>query len=82
MLIIHVKIYFMIRRYLFSCYVVLEDGVWVLKESKRVDINGKNSLLADMKRKGYVYNRVEKAYFMKHEISPYSYAVTIKGFKI
>lgn len=47
-------------------------------------LTGKN-LLADMKRKEYVYNRVEKAYFLvDHEISPYSFmhAVTIKGFKI
>lgn len=70
------------KRYLVQCYVVLDDGIWVLKETKRVDINGKKYLLVDLKRKGYVYNRVEKAYFMKHEISPYSYAVTIKGFKI
>lgn len=70
------------KRYLVQCYVVLDDGTWVLKETKRVDINRKEFLLADMKRKGYVYNRFEKAYFMKHEISPYSYAVTINGFKI
>ena len=70
------------KRYLVQTYVVLDDGIWVLKHTQRVDINGKKSLLADMKRKGYVYNLVEKAYFMHHEISPYSYAVTIKGFKI
>ena len=70
------------QRYLVQCYVVLDDGIWILKQTKRVDIYGKKYLLADIKRKGFVYNRFEKAYFLKHEISPYSYAVTIKGFKI
>ena len=68
--------------YLFEFYVILQDGSWTLKNNIRLGLYDKRKKLADLKRKGYIYDRKEKAYILKsdHFESCYNYAVVVKSY--
>mgnify|MGYP000106490864 CR=1 FL=1 len=69
--------------YLFEFYVILQDGSWTLKDNIRFSLYDKRKKLADLKRKGYIYDRIEKAYILKSDPfeSCYNYAVVIKSYE-
>lgn len=54
--------------YLFEFYYINpKNGTWSLYKNFRVGLYDKRKELADLKRKGYVYNRKEKAYIQEPE---------------
>ena len=67
--------------YLFEFYVILQDGSWTLKDYTRLGLYDKRKMLSYLKRKGYVYNRKEKAYILESDPfdSCYNYAVVVKS---
>ena len=69
--------------YLFEFYVILQDGSWTLKDNSRLGLYDKRKKLAYLKRKGYSYDRKEKAYILKSDpfASCYDYAVVIKSYE-
>lgn len=69
--------------YLFEFYVILQDGSWTLKDNIRLGLYDKRKKLADLKRKGYAYNRKEKAYILESDpfASCYNYAVVVKSYE-
>lgn len=70
--------------YLFEFYVILQDGSWTLKDYIRLDLYDKRKRLAYLKRKGYAYNRKEKAYILESDPveSCYDYAVVVKSYEV
>ena len=54
-----------------------------LKDYIRLGLYDKRKKLADLKRKGYVYNRKEKAYILESDPfdSCYNYAVVVKSYE-
>ena len=69
--------------YLFEFYVILQDGSWTLKDYTRLGLYDKRKRLSYLKRKGYVYNRKEKAYILESDPfdSCYNYAVVVKSYE-
>ena len=69
--------------YLFEFYVILQDGSWTLKDYTRLGLYDKRNMLSYLKRKGYVYNRKEKAYILESDPfdSCYNYAVVVKSYE-
>ena len=69
--------------YLFEFYVILQDGSWTLKDYTRLGLYDKRKMLSYLKRKGYVYNRKEKAYILESDpfVSCYNYAVVVKSYE-
>ena len=55
--------------YLFEFYVILQDGSWTLKDYTRLGLYDKRKMLSYLKRKGYAYNRKEKAYILESDLS-------------
>lgn len=68
--------------YLFEFYVILQDGSWTLKNNIRLGLYDKRKKLTYLKRKGYIYDRKEKAYILKSDPfeSCYNYAVVVKSY--
>lgn len=69
--------------YLFEFYVILQDGSWTLKNNIRLGLYDKRKKLADLKRKGYTYDRKEKAYILKSDPfeSCYDYACVVTSYE-
>lgn len=69
--------------YLFEFYVILHDGSWTLKNNIRLGLYYKRKKLADLKRKGYTYDRKEKAYILKSDPfeSCYDYACVVTSYE-
>ena len=69
--------------YLFEFYIIFQDGTWSLKKNIRLGLYDKRKRLADLKRKGYIYDRKEKAYILKSDpiVSCYNYAVVVKSYE-
>lgn len=69
--------------YLFEFYVILQDGFWTMKDNIRLGLYDKRKKLADLKRKGYTYDRKEKVYILKSDPnrSCYNYAVVVKSYE-
>ena len=65
--------------FLFEQYIIKNDGTWCLTKNYRLTEYDKRQKLADMKRKGYRYDRTEKAYIVSPDPveSVYRYAVTV-----
>lgn len=70
--------------YLLEYYVIDGSGNWSLTRNFRLTEYDKRKQLADLKRKGYKYNRSEKAYILESDPveSVYNYAVVIKKYYI
>lgn len=69
--------------YFFEFYVILQDGSWTLKNNIRLGLYDKRKKLADLKRKGYTYDRKEKAYILKSDPfeSCYDYACVVTSYE-
>ena len=69
--------------YLFEFYVILQDGSWTLKDYTRLGLYDKRNMLSYLKRKGYAYNRKEKANILESDPfdSCYNYAVVVKSYE-
>lgn len=70
--------------FLFEYYVIDGNGNWSLTRNYRLTEYDKRKQLAELKRKGYKYNRSEKAYILESDPveSVYNYAVVIKKYYI
>lgn len=53
--------------FLIEEYAIRNDGVWTLISLLRNDEHYKRMVLADAKRKGYEYDRKEKAYILRQD---------------
>lgn len=53
----------MAKRYDFEFYTINSNGDWSLYLIKTTSLSGRRSFLKDLKSDGYVYNRIQKAYF-------------------
>lgn len=51
--------------YLFEVYKITGKGVWTLTANYRLLANDKKKKLAELKNKGYRYDRKEKAYILE-----------------
>lgn len=69
--------------YLFEFYVILHDGILALKNNIRLGLYDKRKKLADLKRKGYTYDRKEKAYILQSDPfeSCYDYACVVTSYE-
>lgn len=69
--------------FLFEHYVIV-NNTWSLTKNYRLTEYDKRKQLADLKRKGYEYDRKEKAYIL--ELDPvesvYKYAVVVKKYYV
>lgn len=69
--------------FLFEHYVIV-NNTWSLTKNYRLTEYDKRKQLADLKRKGYEYDRKEKAYIL--ELNPvesvYKYAVVVKKYYV
>ena len=70
--------------YLFEHYVIVNNNTWSLTNNYRLTEYDKRKQLAELKRKGYKYDRNEKAYILESEPveSVYNYAVVVKKYYI
>lgn len=69
--------------YLIEHYIILKSGAWTLKNNWRVGLYDKRKAVTYIKRKGYCYNRKEKAYVLESDPveSCYNYAIVIKSYE-
>ena len=69
--------------FLFEHYVIV-NNTWGLTKNYRLTEYDKRKQLADLKRKGYEYDRKEKAYILEPDPveSVYKYAVVVKKYYI
>ena len=69
--------------YLFEHYVIV-NNTWSLTNNYRLTEYDKRKQLAELKRKGYKYDRKEKAYILESDPveSVYNYAVVVKKYYI
>ena len=67
--------------FLFEHYVIV-NNTWSLTNNYRLTEYDKRKQLAELKRKGYKYDRKEKAYILKSDPveSVYNYAVVVKKY--
>jgi hypothetical protein len=65
----------------FEMYLIM-NGTWTLLRNFRCDINEKRKQVAYLKNKGYVYDRKEKAYFLRNVGTAYNCAVSIKSYEM
>lgn len=72
------------KRFLFEHYVITNNNMWSLINNYRLTEYDKRKQLAELKRKGYKYNRKEKAYILESDPveSVYNYAVVVKKYYI
>lgn len=70
--------------YLFEYYVIDGNGNWRLTKNYRLTEYDKRKQLAYLKRKGYKYNRSEKAYILESDPceTVYNYAVVVSTYNI
>lgn len=70
--------------YLFEHYVIVNNNTWSLTNNYRLTEYDKRKQLAELKRKGYKYDRKEKAYILESDPveSVYNYAVVVKKYYI
>lgn len=70
--------------FLFEQYIIKKNGTWCLVNNYRLTEYDKRKQLADMKRKGYHYDRGEKAYMKSPDPveSVYRYAVTVTRYTV
>lgn len=70
--------------FLFEHYVIVNNSNWSLTKNYRLTEYDKRKQLAELKRKGYKYNRKEKAYILESDPveSVYNYAVVVKKYYI
>ena len=68
--------------YLFEHYVIVNNNTWSLENNYRLTEYDKRKQLAELKRKGYKYDRKEKAYILESDPveSVYNYAVVVKKY--
>lgn len=69
--------------FLFEHYVIV-NNTWSLTKNYRLTEYDKRKQLADLKRKGYEYDRKEKAYILEPGPveSVYKYAVVVKKYYV
>lgn len=69
--------------FLFEHYVIV-NNTWSLTKNYRLTEYDKRKQLADLKRKGYEYDRKEKAYILEPDPveSIYKYAVVVKKYYV
>ena len=69
--------------FLFEHYVIV-NNTWSLTKNYRLTEYDKRKQLADLKRKGYEYDRKEKAYILESDTveSVYKYAVVVKKYYV
>lgn len=69
--------------FLFEHYVIT-NNTWSLTKNYRLTEYDKRKQLADLKRKGYEYDRKEKAYILEPDPveSVYKYAVVVKKYYV
>lgn len=69
--------------FLFEHYVIV-NNTWSLTKNYRLTEYDKRKQLADLKRKGYEYDRKEKAYILEPNPveSVYKYAVVVKKYYV
>lgn len=69
--------------FLFEHYVIV-NNTWSLTKNYRLTEYDKRKQLADLKRKGYEYDRKEKAYILEPDPveSVYKYAVVVKKYYV
>ena len=74
----------MTQIFLFEHYVIVNNNTWSLINNYRLTEYDKRKQLADLKRKGYEYDRKEKAYILEPEPveSVYKYAVVVKKYYV
>ena len=70
--------------FLFEHYVIVNNNTWSLTKNYRLTEYDKRKRLADLKRKGYEYDRKEKAYILESDPveSVYKYAVVVKKYYV
>ena len=70
--------------YLFEHYVIVNNNTWSLTNNYRLTEYDKRKQLAELKRKGYKYDRKEKAYILESDPveSVYNYAVVVKKYYV
>lgn len=68
--------------FLFEHYVIVNNNTWSLTNNYRLTEYDKRKQLAELKRKGYKYDRKEKAYILESDPveSVYNYAVVVKNY--
>lgn len=73
----------MTQIFLFEHYVIV-NNTWSLTKNYRLTEYDKRKQLADLKRKGYEYDRKEKAYILEPDPveSVYKYAVVVKKYYV
>lgn len=73
----------MTQIFLFEHYVIA-NNTWSLTKNYRLTEYDKRKQLADLKRKGYEYDRKEKAYILEPDPveSVYKYAVVVKKYYV
>ena len=69
--------------FLFEHYVIV-NNTWSLTKNYRLTEYDKRKQLADLKQKGYEYDRKEKAYILESDPveSVYKYAVVVKKYYV
>lgn len=69
--------------FLFEHYVIV-NNTWSLTKNYRLTEYDKRKQLSDLKRKGYEYDRKEKAYILEPDPveSVYKYAVVVKKYYV
>lgn len=69
--------------FLFEHYVIV-NNTWSLIKNYRLQRYDKRKQLTDLKRKGYEYDRKEKAYILEPDPveSVYKYAVVVKKYYV
>lgn len=74
----------MTQIFLFEHYVIVNNNTWSLINNYRLTEYDKRKQLTELKRKGYKYNRKEKAYILESDPveSVYNYAVVVKKYYI
>ena len=72
------------KRFLFEHYIIVNNNMWSLTNNYRLTEYDKRKQLAELKRKGYKYNRKEKAYILESDPveSVYNYAVVVKKYYV
>lgn len=70
--------------FLFEHYIIVNNNTWSLINNYRLTEYDKRKQLAELKRKGYKYNREEKAYILESDPveSVYNYAVVVKKYYV
>lgn len=74
----------MTQIFLFEHYVIVNNNTWSLINNYRLTEYDKRKQLTELKRKGYKYDRKEKAYILESDPveSVYNYAVVVKKYYI